>query len=124
MNYNFLAEFLWRAEGLACLHRYGIFCFNSDPPTNPWDQTPPQSGVFRSDGVTLTAFVQLYAAWDEDCTIRTNKPYILHNNGSYYRVSNTASSSPRIANIRTNDLTVQWGLVAAPTTSRNYIVSI
>jgi hypothetical protein len=22
MNHNFLAEFLWRAEGLACLHRY------------------------------------------------------------------------------------------------------
>ena len=31
MNYNFLAEFLWRAEGLACLHRYGIFCFNAGP---------------------------------------------------------------------------------------------
>ena len=124
MNYNFLAEFLWRAEGLACLHRYGIFCFNSDPPTNPWDQTSPISGVFKSDGITLTAFGQLYAAWDEDCTIHTNMPYILHNKGAYYRISNTGAVSPGIANIRTNNLTVQWQLVAAPTANHYYVVSI
>jgi len=124
MNYSFLAEFLWRAEGLAALHRYGIFTFNSDPPTNPWDQTSPQSGVFKSDGVTLTAFGQLYAVWDEDCTIRTNKTYILHNKGAYYRISNTGAASPGIAGIRTNDLTVQWQLATASTTNRCYIVSI
>jgi hypothetical protein len=124
MNYNFLAEFLWRAEGLACLHRYGIFCFNQDPPTNPWDQTSPISGVFKSDGITLTAFGQLYAAWDEDCTIHTNKPYILHNKGAYYRINNPGAASPGIASIRTNDLTVQWQLVAAPTANYCYLVSM
>ena len=124
MNYNFLAEFLWRAEGLACLHRYGVFCFNQDPPTNTWDQTSPESGVFKSDGITLTAFGQLYAAWDADLAIHTNIPYILHNKGAYYRISNTGAPSPGVANIRTNDLTVQWQLVAAPTANQFYIVSI
>ena len=124
MNYNFLAEFLWRAEGLACLHRYGIFCFNENPPTNTWDQVSPDGAVFMSDGVTLTAFGQLYAAWDEDCTIHTNRPYILHNKGAYYRISNTGAAAPGIANIRTNDLTVQWQLVAAPTANQFYLVSL
>ena len=124
MNYNFLAEFLWRAEGLACLHRYGVFCFNQDPPTNTWDQTSPESGVFKSDGITLTAFGQLYAAWDADLAIHTNIPYILHNKGAYYRISNTGGASAGVANIRTNDLTVQWQLAAAPTANQFYIVSI
>ncbi len=124
MNYNFLAEFLWRAEGLACLRRYGVFCFNQDPPTNTWDQTSPISGVFRSDGITFTAFGELYAAWDGDCTIRTNTPYNLHNKGACYRISNTSAASPGIANIRTNDLTVQWQLVAAPTANHCYVVSL
>ena len=92
--------------------------------SNPWDLTSPQSGVFKSDSITLTAFGQLYAAWDQDCTIHTNAPYILHNKGSYYRVSNTGAASPGIANIRVGDTTVQWRLVAAPTASRNYIGSI
>ena len=124
MNYNFLAEFLWRAEGLACLHRYGIFCFSEDPPTNPWDQVSPDGAVFKSDGVTLTAFGQLYAAWDADLTIHTNLPYILHNKGAYYRISNTGASSPSVANIRTNDRTVQWQLLATPTANQFYITSL
>jgi hypothetical protein len=124
MNYNFLAEFLWRAENLSCLHRYGVFCFNSDPPTNTWDQTSPISGVFKNDGVTLTAFGQLYAAWDADLGVHTNTPYILHNKGAYYRMSNTGGGAPGVANIRTNDFTVQWQLMPSPTANQFYIVSI
>jgi len=124
MSYNFLAEFLWRAEGLACLHRYGIFCFNENPPACPSEPTSPDGAVFMSDGVTLTAYGQLYAAWDADLTIHTNTRYILHNKGTYYRISNTGAAAPGVANIRTNDLTVQWQLVSSPTANQFYIASI
>jgi hypothetical protein len=124
MNYTFLAEFLWRAEGLACLHRYGIFCFDENEPTDTWDETSPDGAVFLADGITLTPYGQLYAAWDADLTIHTNIPYILHNKGACYRISNTGAAAPGIANIRTNDLTVQWQLVPAPTPNQFYIVSL
>jgi hypothetical protein len=124
MNYNFLAESLWRAEALPYVHRYDVFCFSQDPPTNSWDQTSPISGVFKSDGITLTAFGQLYAGWDEDLAIHTNIPYFLHNKGTYYRISNPGAAAPGVASIRTNDLTAQWQLVPAPAANQFYIVSV
>jgi len=123
-NYTFLAEFLWRAEGLAWLHRYGVFCFSQDPPANTWDRVSPESAVFKSDGVTFTAFGELYAAWDADRTIHNGTRYLLHNKGACYRISNTGAASPGMANIRVSDTTVQWQLVAAPTTNHCCLVSM
>ncbi|HVM47852.1 MAG TPA: glycosyl hydrolase, partial [Candidatus Acidoferrum sp.] len=122
-NYTFLAEFLWRAENLPWLRRYGIFCYSQNPPTNPWDLTSPASAVFRSDGVTFTELGELYAGWDADQTIHTGVNYILHNKGACFRISNPGSASLGTATIYSTGVSVQWQLVAAPTTNHYYIVS-
>jgi len=122
-NYTFLAEFLWRAEDLPWLRRYGIFCYSQDPPANPWDQTSPASAVFKSDGVTFTTLGELYAAWDADRTIRAGANYILHNKGACFRISNPGGAALGIATIYVTGPPVQWQLAAAPATNRYYLVS-
>jgi hypothetical protein len=122
-NYTFLAEFLWRAEDLPWLRRYGIFCYSQDPPANPWDETSPASAVFKSDGVTFTTLGELYAAWDADRTIRADTNYILHNKGACFRVSNAGAAALGISTIYVTGPTVQWQLTAAPGANRYYVTS-
>ncbi len=122
-NYTFLAEFLWRSEDLPWLHRYGIFCYSQGPPTNPWDQTSPPSAIFKSDGVTFTTLGELYAAWDADRTIRTGTNYIIHSKGASFRINNAGSASLGVASIYSTGQSVQFQLIAAPTTNHYYIQS-
>ncbi len=129
-NYNWINEFLWRAESLDILKKYALFIFTADTnsPTaqNPWDKpaTAPRSNFFETNGTTLTAFGEAYAAWNQDATVRDDKVYMLHNKAARHRLRNTTgNSSPTNAWIRSSDVSVQWVLRPAPG-GRKYIVSV
>ena len=127
-NYNCLAEFLWRAESLAWLRKYALFVWTEDAadpqPALPWTQVKP--GV-RSNSIDIsgnpTAFGKLYAAWDNDTTVRSDKTYYIHNKITRKRLSNTLAATPNASSIRTDDTSVRWTLVASPTSNQYYVVS-
>ena len=126
-NYNCLAEFLWRAESLPWFRRYGLFIFtadtnNPDPPL-PWSAVGPRSNTFDTNG-NFNAFGQLYAAWDGDARVETNKVYFVHNRSTRKRLANNLDPHlPDAAWIRTNDASVQWVLVPAGDSGLFYLVS-
>jgi hypothetical protein len=95
-NYNFLAEFLWRAESLPWLKRYSLFQFvenaagaNQSAPDPP---EAPRSNTRRADG-SLTAFGELYASWDAITDVLPHKSYHIHNKAAYRRLQNPGSNS-------------------------------
>ena len=129
-NYNWINEFVWCAESLDALKKYALFIFtaNTNSPTaqNPWDKpaTAPRSNFFETNGTTLTAFGEAYAAWDEDATVRDDKVYLIHNKAARHRLRCAAgNSSLTNATIRSSDVSVQWVLRPAPG-GRKYIVSV
>lgn len=128
-NYNWLAEFMWRAESLSWLRRYSLFLFTADTnnpeATNPWDPVAPRSNAFQSNGSTPTAFGELYFAWDCDATVRPDKAYFIHNKGERKRLRNAVgSSAPSHGTIRESTNTTQWVLRSAPTAGQWYVTSL
>jgi hypothetical protein len=128
-NYNWLAEFMWRAESLSWLRHYSLFLFTANAtwpePTSPSDPVAPRSNAFKSDGVTPTSFGELYFAWDCDANVRGDKAYFIHNRGERKRLRNAVSSSaPSQGTIREGTDTTQWVLRAAPTAGQWYITSL
>lgn len=128
-NYNCLAEFLWRAEGNDKLRKYALFVFTETAewpqPANPWTAvTPaPRSNSYDING-NLTAFGKLYAAWDNNATVRTDKTYCIHHRQSRKRIANLTSPSKISArNIRVDGDLVNWTLVSAGAANRYYVVS-
>jgi hypothetical protein len=122
-NYRFLAEFMWRSEDLLWFKRYAMFIFTGNPPANPWDRVGPRSDTLKTDG-SLTAFGELYAAWDADRTLGARAAYFLHNRATSHRLrasslSNTASTG----DIRRSDVSAQFAFVPA-SANRWYIVSL
>jgi hypothetical protein len=124
-NYNWLAEFLWRAESLPWLRQYALFLFSGTVPTNPWDAVGPRSNAYLSDGTTPTAFGELYFAWDCDATIRSDKAYFMHNKAERKRVQNAVSSTgPTARWIRDGTNVTQWVLRPSPTAGQYYVTSL
>jgi hypothetical protein len=134
-NYNWLAEFMWRAESLPWLRHYSLFIFSADAthpePINPWDTGipgnagAPRSNALQSDGTTPTAFGELYFAWDCDANVRGDKAYFIHNKGERERLQNaTGASGPSQRWIRDGGNTVQWVLRPSGTAGQWYIVSL
>ncbi|NQX02684.1 tandem-95 repeat protein, partial [bacterium] len=127
-NYQCLAEFLWRAEGLATLRKYALFVFTADTnnpqPANPWTRyTPaPRSNSYDTSG-NLTAFGKLYSGWDSDATIRTDKTYFIHHKGSRKRLANLLATTPEGESIRIDGQPVSWTLVSTGVANRYYVVS-
>jgi autotransporter-associated beta strand protein len=125
-NYNCLAEFLWRAEGLSWLRKYALFRFKADAanpiPADPWSPVGPRSNAHDAND-NITPFGELYSAWDNDAVVRSNKTYHIHNKDTRKRLANTLASTANARNIRTNDSSVQWTLVPKPSSSLYYIVS-
>jgi hypothetical protein len=128
-NYNCLAEFLWRAENLPALRKYALFVFTEDEeypqPPNAWQAvTPaPRSNSYDING-NMTAFGKLYAAWDGDTAVRTDKTYHLHHKASRKRIANlTTQSNLSGRNIRIDGGLVNWTLVSAGASNRYHIVS-
>jgi hypothetical protein len=73
---------------------------------------------------TLTALGEFYAAWDGDTNIHPNTAYMLQDKATFFRIGNSGSTSPITGNIRVSDSTMQWVLVASPTTNQWYLVSV
>lgn len=131
-SYNCLAEFLWRTETLPWLRKYALFVFTEDAsnpqPTNPWSTSVSTGGAPRSNARdingNLTAFGKLYAAWDNDAVVRTDKVYYIHNRATRKRMANnTAQTNVAGRNIRIDGKLVEWTLVAAGSSNRYFIVS-
>ena len=128
-NYNWLAEFIWRAESLPWLRHHSLFLFTADTsnpePTNPWDTTGPRSNAYKGDGTTPTAFGELYFAWDGDATVREDKAYFIHNKAERKRMQNAVSSTgPSERWIRDGTNLTQWVLRPTGTAGLYYITSL
>lgn len=128
-NYNCLAEFLWRAESMPELRKYALFVFTEDAsnpqPANPWQNfTPAPRSNARDINGNLTAFGKLYAAWDNDATVRPQKDYYIHHKDTRKRIANlTTQSNLAGRNIRTDGDLVQWTLVSTGASNRYFVVS-
>ncbi len=129
-NYNWLAEFIWRAEFLPWLQKHSLFLWtaNEDNP-EPADVsekiTPgPRSNAFEADGVTLTPFGELYFAWDRDTVIRPDKPYFIHNREFRKRIGDQGDDVPEHGTIRDSDASTQWVLRPSGTPDEWYIISL
>lgn len=128
-NYNWLAEFMWRAESLPWLRHFSLFLFTADAsypePANPWDTVGPRSNALQADGSTPTAFGELYFAWDNDDTVRADKAYFIHNKAERMRLQNAVSSTgPSERSIRDGTNLTQWVLRPSPTAGQYYITSL
>jgi hypothetical protein len=128
-NYNWLAEFMWRAESLPWLRHYSLFIFtaatNHPTPVNPWDPVGPRSNAYETNGTTPTAFGELYFAWDGDATVRSDKAYFIHNKGERKRLRNAVgSTAPSQRWIRDGSNTVQWVLRPSGTPGQWHVVSL
>ena len=107
-NYNFILEFLWRAETKNNLDKYAIFLFSGGSPANPWDLTNPRSNFFS--GGSLTPFGKAYAGWDGVTEAVDSTSYVIHNRHARHRLQNNETSTLDTASIRTEDASVQWSI--------------
>ena len=125
-DFNFLAEFMWLAEGNEWLKRYAIFPFSGTNPLPPWHSTTAgyTGDMFESDGETLTPYGELYAAWDGCTNLQTRTPYFLHNLATSFRLVSTNATTPQPADIYIRDVSAQWALLPTPTANLYYIISL
>ncbi len=129
--YNTLAEFLWRAESVPWLRKYALFVFTESAtnpqPDTPWSTSVSTGGAPRSNARDingkLTAFGKLYAGWDNDAVVRTDKTYYIHNRNTRKRLANLLASSPDAQSIRVDEDSVKWTLETASAANRYYLVS-
>jgi hypothetical protein len=127
-NYNFLAEFMWRAEALPWLKRYSLFLFIEGPSDNPNQSAndpveAPRSNALRADG-SLTPLGELYAGWDGVTAVVPNKLYHIHNRGGYQRLFNQVSTAePWLVDPTNSSAGTQWVLVPGVSAATYRIVS-
>jgi hypothetical protein len=126
-NYNFLAEFLWRAESLPWLRRYSLFQYIEGSGSGTDTATAPRSNTRNADG-SITAFGALYAGWDGVTSILNDKAYHLHNRNVYARVQNpgnTSTPSDSVTSIspEISALGTQWYLIPGITANTVRIIS-
>ena len=124
-DYNFLAEFMWQAEGQDWFRRYSIFPFTGTNHLPPYQSTTAgYRGNFFLTGSTLSPYGELYATWDGDLTLHAQTPYIIHNLGTSFRLTATNSTStPKSSTIYVRNATTEWALLAAPD-SNWYVISL
>jgi hypothetical protein len=123
-NFNFLAEFLWRAESLPWLKRYSLFAYSEGgSASSPDTLDAPRSNSLRADR-SLTPFGELYAGWDGVTGIVANTAYHLHNHQAYERAHNPGgSSAPSAVSPASASAGVQWFLFPGATPNTFRIVS-
>jgi len=125
-DYNFLAEFMWLAEGSDWFKRYAIFPFSGTNPNPPYTSVTAgyRGNFFQSDGVTLTPYGELYSTWDGNTTLQTRTPFLIHNLGTSFRLTSTNVNTPQAATIYTRDSSAQWALMPSPTANQYYLISL
>ncbi len=124
-DYNFLAEFMWQAENQDWLRRYAIFPFSGNNSASPWVDNGYRGNFFLADGATLSPYGELYATWDSDLTLHARTPYIIHNLGTSFRLTdaNTAGTL-QASTIYVRNPTTEWALLPAPETNHWYVISM
>ena len=123
-DYNFLAEFMWQAEGLNWLKRYAIFPFSGTNSNYPWVNNG-YTGTFFTSGDTLSPYGELYATWDADLTLHARTPYLIHNLGTSFRLTDTNNvSTPKASSIYIRNATTEWALLPGTVSGHWYIVSL
>lgn len=130
-NYNWLAEFLWRAESIDHLKKYSIFEWgtedNNDDPTV--GDGPTMGLHVRNDKTNpgyedLSECGLLLAGWDGDTTIRDDSAYMIHNKGRSLRlIDHPASHTVSHANILHRSVMDQFMFQSAPNGNK-YIIGI
>jgi hypothetical protein len=125
-NFNFLAEFLWRAESLPWLKRYSLFQYAEGGGSGTDNPNAPRSNTRNADG-SLTAFGELYAGWDAVTNVVNDKTYHIHNKGQYRRLRNPGATTPAdlVATIDpdTPGAGTRWFLIPGTTPDTVRIVS-
>jgi len=124
-NYTAMAEFLWRAESAPWLRKYSLFIFGGAMAANPWTRTTPAptSNAYDNNSV-LTPFGELYAAWDDDANVETNKTYYVYNSSTRKNLANMLDPQlPDAKSILVRDTATQWTLMSTPTSGQYYLTS-
>ncbi|WP_372846178.1 glycosyl hydrolase, partial [Pontiella sp.] len=130
-NFNWLAEFLWRAEGIAHLKKYSIFEWGTeDNNDDPTVGDGPTMGLHNSNDKSdpgyedLSELGLMVAGWDGDATVRDEKAYIIHNKGRSLRlIDDPENPTVTHANILNRSTTEQFMLVSAGG-NKKYIVGL
>ncbi|WP_250928199.1 glycosyl hydrolase [Aporhodopirellula aestuarii] len=108
-NYNFILEFMYRAESKANLDKYALFLWTGAEPDTPWEKSNPRSNFFISNSnKALTPFGKAYAAWDGETNVENETLYLLHNRAAFHRLQNDGGAAVEKATIRVEDDSVQW----------------
>lgn len=123
-NYNFLAEFMWRAESLAWLKKYSLFQFEEGRQSGTDDSKAPRGNSRKSDG-SLTAFGELYAGWDSVTQVLPQKVYHVHNRSAYRRLRNPAAGDSTVSSTDPDvpSAGTQWFLTPGITANTYRLVS-
>ncbi len=121
-NWNFLAEFMWRAESLPWLKRYSLFQFTEGQGGEPDPGDAPRSNTRSGGG--LTPFGELYAGWDGDTNLRPYKAYHVQTRGEFERMQNFGDAAPVFTAPSSSGGWTQWMLLPAATPDRWRIVSL
>ncbi|MBP6865185.1 MAG: discoidin domain-containing protein [Candidatus Didemnitutus sp.] len=126
-NFNFLAEFMWRAEALTWLKRYSLFAFiQASPGVNQSAPDPaeaPRSNALRSDG-SLTPFGALYAGWDGVTDVLADRAYHIHNRGVFERAQNPGgTAAPALVDPNATETGTQWFLSPGLTAGTHRLIS-
>ncbi|MDF7809282.1 Ig-like domain-containing protein, partial [Pontiellaceae bacterium B12219] len=138
-NYNFLAEFAWRAEGLPWLKKWSVFEWGisgGDPDTtdassaDPADMNSPRLSLHYSNDASdpgwedLAECGLLLAGWDGNTNIVDETAYIIHNKGRFLRlIDHPASNSVTHATVLNRTATEQFQFETAPN-GKKYIVGL
>ncbi len=137
-NYNFLAEFMWRAESLPWLKKWSLFEWGYGGDVDTTDGNGPDVTAMNSPKLALHYSNDssdpgwedlmecglLLAGWDGDATVRDDKAYIIHNKGRFMRlVDYPGSSTVSTADVLNRVATEQFMLQTAPNGNK-YIVGL
>ena len=116
-TYNFLAEFIWRAENIPEIGRYALY--NWKKGISPEiDQPEAPRGNSLDENGTLTPYGELYASWDGVAQVIPQKAYHLHNHGAYQRMQSPATGSTlSFVTPDNSSAGTQWFLTAGSTSN-------
>lgn len=105
--FNFFAEVLYRMEQAPHVRRYSAFIFRGAAQGTTSD--------FYYTGTTnLTPIGEVYSAWDADTTVRQDKAYHIHCEGSCRHLRNTGAQNLANQDIYLRDVSTQWALRPGP----------
>ncbi|MGE9270709.1 MAG: glycosyl hydrolase, partial [Verrucomicrobiales bacterium] len=138
-NYNFLAEFIWRAESLPWLKQYSVFewaMYGGDPDTtdaasdDPAAMNSPRLALHYQNDSTdpgwedLAECGLLLAGWDGNDRVLDDTAYIIHNKGRFLRlIDDPESDTVTTANVLHRAETEQFMLQTAPNGNK-YLIGL